>query len=189
MKKIEKGTFGYIRSQKIRRSLFTAVLFAVPLIIYFVGLITQKTRLTMFTFVAILLCLPACRSAVGLIMMLAQKPVSEQEYRETEAAAGGLPTLYELVFTAYEKTTPIDCMVLGAGCVAGYTSSPKADIPYIERHLSTILENNHAKRTVKIYTDFNKFKARVEEMAKSQEAKESAVRNEKARDVLLSIAL
>ena len=59
MKKIEKGTFGYIRSQKIRRSLFTAVLFAVPLIIYFVGLITQKTRLTMFTFVAILLCLPA----------------------------------------------------------------------------------------------------------------------------------
>ena len=68
--KIEKGDFGYIRSQKKKRILITCCLFAITLLIYFTGLIQTKTRLNMFTFVAIMGCLPAGKSAVGMIMIL-----------------------------------------------------------------------------------------------------------------------
>ena len=69
MKK-NKGEYGYIHSQKIKRTLITIVMFAIPITIFITGLIITKTRLNMFTFVAIMGCLPASRSATGLAMML-----------------------------------------------------------------------------------------------------------------------
>lgn len=52
--KRDKGEFGYIKSQKIKRGLITLVMFAIPIIIFLTGLFITKTRLNMFTFVAIM---------------------------------------------------------------------------------------------------------------------------------------
>lgn len=57
--KAQKGEFGYIRAQKKKRTLITALLFLIPLVIFFTGLQQTGTRLNMFTFVAIMGCLPA----------------------------------------------------------------------------------------------------------------------------------
>ena len=54
--KRDKGEFGYIKSQKIKRGLITLVMFAIPIIIFLTGLFITKTRLNMFTFVAIMGC-------------------------------------------------------------------------------------------------------------------------------------
>ena len=62
MKKVKKGNYGYIRYQRKKRLLVTLVMFAIPLVIYVTGYIQTKTRLNLFTFVAILGCLPASRS-------------------------------------------------------------------------------------------------------------------------------
>ena len=56
MKKTKKGTYGYIRNERKRRLLITLASFAIPLIIYVTGYIQTKTRLNLFTFVAILGC-------------------------------------------------------------------------------------------------------------------------------------
>ena len=189
MKKIEKGEYGYIHSQKLRRGLITFLLFLVPVAVFIAGLCIYHKRENMFTFVAIMTCLPGCRFAVGLIMMLLQKSVEPSVYEKTKKAAGVLPVLYEMVFTAYEKTTSVDCLVLGSGSVIGYSSHPKANPEYIEKHLTDILQNNGVKRTVKIYLDYGKFEGRVREMAALETAKDAAKRNEKAIDVLKAIAL
>ena len=189
MKKIEKGEYGYIHSQKIRRSLITLVMFLIPLTIFVIGLCVTHKRATMFTFVAIMSCLPGCRMAVSMIMMLLQKSISQETYEKTKAASGKLPQLYEMVFTAYEKNTPVDSIVLGPKSVIGYCSSSKASPEFLEKHLTDILAGNNIKRTVKIYTDFHSFEVRVKEMAALDTAGESAARNEKTRDVLLAIAL
>lgn len=47
--KRDKGEFGYIKSQKIKRGLITLVMFAIPIIIFLTGLFITKTRLNMFT--------------------------------------------------------------------------------------------------------------------------------------------
>ena len=69
MKKAEKGSCGYIQYQKKKRLVVTFILFLIPLAIYATGYIQTKTRLNLFTVVAILGCLPACKSLVGLIMI------------------------------------------------------------------------------------------------------------------------
>ena len=65
MKKVKKGNYGYIRYERKKRLLVTLVMFAIPLVIYVTGYIQTKTRLNLFTFVAILGCLPASRSSMN----------------------------------------------------------------------------------------------------------------------------
>lgn len=47
-----------------------------------------------------------------MIMMLLQKETDPAVYEKTRKAAGELPALYDCVFTAYEKTTSVDALVL-----------------------------------------------------------------------------
>lgn len=166
MKKVKKGCYGYIKYAKLRTFLLTFVLFAIPLVIYVTGYLQTKTRLNLFTFVAILGCLPACKSLVGLIMILMQKPMPGDRYREASAAAGDLVAGYELVFTAYEHTTPVNALVVCGDQVVCYTPDEKADIPYIEKHLSRILTmNGFASAQPKVIKDFRKYLQRVSEIA------------------------
>ena len=69
-KKVNKGDFGYFQSEKKRKLIITAILFAVPLFIFFTSWIYFKTRMTIWTVVTVVGCLPACNSLVGLIMIL-----------------------------------------------------------------------------------------------------------------------
>ena len=171
MKKVQKGEYGYIHSQKIRRSVITFVLLLIPVVIFFIGLGIYHKRENMFTFVAIMGCLPGCRCAVGMIMMLLQKETDPEVYEKTRKAAGELPVLYDCVF------------------VIGYSSDPKTSPEYIEKHLTEILQGNNVKRTVKLFRDYRKFETRVKEMAASEAAGDEKRKNEKAVDVLKAIAL
>lgn len=51
--KVPKGEFGYFRSEKKRRLIITAILFAVPLFIFFTSWIYFKTRMTVWTVVSV----------------------------------------------------------------------------------------------------------------------------------------
>lgn len=163
--KVRKGELGYIKAEKKKRTLITLGLFALPLIIFFTGLIITKTRLNMFTFVAIMGCLPASRCAVGMIMMRMQKPVERSVYEQVEARAGDLTRTYELVLTAYEKNTAIDSLIVCGYHVVAYSSSEKTDPAYIEKHISKILKGNSFKNDVKVFTDLGAYLERVSYLA------------------------
>ena len=166
MKKKKKGSYGYIKYAKCRTFLITFILFAIPLVIYVTGYLQTKTRLNLFTFVAILGCLPACKSLVGLIMILMQKPMPADKYREASAAVGELVAGYELVFTAYEHTTPVNALVVCGDQLVCYTPDEKTDVAYIEKHLSRILTvNGFASVQPKVMKDFHKYLQRVSEIS------------------------
>ncbi len=173
--KAKKGDFGYIKAQKKKRTLLTAGLFAIPVIIFITGLIQTGTRLNMFTFVAIMGCLPASRCAVGMVMMLLQKPAEEELYREVEERAGELTRAYELTVSAYEKNTPIDSLVICGYHVAGYTKSPKADTTFAEKHIKEILKGNGYRADVKIFKDKKPYLERVSMLAKQQKETEAEI--------------
>lgn len=167
--KVNKGDLGYIKAQKKKRTWMTAGLFALPLAIFFTGLWQTGTRLNLFTFVAIMGCLPAARCAVGMVMILMQKPVEESFYRDMEKRAGNLTRAYELVISAYEKNTPIDGLVICGYHVVGYTSSQKADAAFVQKHIQEILKGNGYRSDVKIFKDVKPFMDRVAYLAKNQE--------------------
>ena len=53
-KKNPKGSYGYVKAERKRRLLLTLLLFAIPLLIFFSGLIYNGTRNNILTVVAIL---------------------------------------------------------------------------------------------------------------------------------------
>lgn len=140
MKKTEKGNYGYIKYEKAKRTFITAIMFAIPLIIFFTGLRQTGTRKNLFTLVAILGILPAAKVAVSWIMMMMQKSGDKNALEETEKRCGELTRAYELVISAYEGTMPLDALVICGDQVVCYSRHGKKDkFEFMEKHMAKIL--------------------------------------------------
>lgn len=176
MKKIKKGELGYISKEKKRRSIVTSILFLIPLIILISGWIYHGTRENILTVVAIVGCLPACKSMVGLIMILMQKSMNPEEYKKAEQVRKDLVGGYELVITAYEKNTAVNAFVVCGSEIVCYTPEPKADPAFLEKHIVKILAANAVRDVhVKVLKDFKKYIQRVEQLQKGQEQYRSGI--------------
>lgn len=200
-KKIRKGDYGYIRSQQRKRILYTALAFVAPLLIFFTGLYIHRSRNTMFTVVAVVACLPACKFAVGMIMMFLQKPMKQEDHQEIQKHCHGLVCAYELVISAYEKQSFLDSVAVVGNSVAGYTSREKTDVAFVEKHIQDILRQNGFYVKVKIFTRLQDYTARLDSMWEHREALEKDIRfrpdpdepeltrNEKIMRVIYAISL
>ena len=145
-------------------------MFAIPLVIYVTGYIQTKTRLNLFTFVAILGCLPASRSMVGLIMIFMQKPVGQEQYEREQKAAGSLLAGYEMIFTAYEHTTLVTALVICGAHVVCHTMDDKMDPASLEKHISRLLAaNGFSDAQVKVLKDEKTYLQRIAELNRKQE--------------------
>ena len=175
-KKIRKGDYGYIRSQKKKRTLYTILAFIAPLSVFFTGLFLKETRNNIFTVVAVVACLPACKLAVSMIMMYIQKSMSEEDYKEIEAHRHGLTLGYELVISAYEKQTYLDSLVVCGNNVVAYTSHEKSDIPFVEKHIEDILRQNGYYVKVKVCRRLADYTKRLDSLWEHRESLEKDIR-------------
>lgn len=201
MKKIAKGQYGYISYTKKKRILITAVMFAIPIMIFVTGLLHTGTRSNLFTFVAIMGCLPAAKSAVGMILICIQKPLDEALYKEMQAHVKDMTVLYESTVSSYEKNVPLPCIVVSGLNVIGYTTDAKVDTAFMENHIKKILQGNGYKSNVKIFKDLKAFYRRLDEIQPHHLEQEAAVpftpderypdasRNELVKHVIMAISV
>ncbi|MCD8074147.1 MAG: hypothetical protein LUF27_03765 [Lachnospiraceae bacterium] len=170
MKKVKKGTRGYISFEKKKRFLQTLLMFILPIGIYIIGYVTVKSRLNLFTVIAILGCLPACKSMVGLIMILMQHSMPDDRYDAIKQAAGDLTVGYELVITAYEHTSLVEAAVVCGDQVVCFTPDEKTDPAYLEKHIRQILSSNgFTEAQVKVMKELKPYLQRVSVLAKNPE--------------------
>lgn len=200
-KKGAKGNYGYVKAERKKRLLITLLLFAIPLLIFFSGLIYNGTRNNILTVVAILGCLPACKSTVGAIMIWLVKPMKELDYRAIAAQAGNLTMAYELLFTTYEKNTFVDALAICGNQLVGYSSRLEKGSQDIEKHLTNMMRNDGFALQVKIIPKLEVYLERLAFLEKNQEAIRAGVRHtprneeagisreEQIREQLLTIAL
>lgn len=196
-----KGDFGYVYSERKKRILITAILFAVPLLVFFSALIFFHTRLTVWTVISVVGCLPACKSLVSLIMIYRAKPMDPTVYRQIQQHAGQLVMSYEMYMTFYEKSACIDAFAICGNVVVGFSSDPKIDAAYIEKEAQKIIRGNGFKATVKIFTKLDPFLERLDSMNSHRESLEEGIkfrpdekypdlsRNELIRHTILAICL
>lgn len=163
-KKNRKGEFGYFKAEKKRRLLITIALFAVPLFIFFTAWIYHGSRLTIWTVVATVGCLPACKSMVSLIMILMRRPMDEKLYEQIRAHQGDLVMAYELYMTFYEKSGYLDAVAVCGNDVVGYSSDPKADTAFMAAEAQKIVRKNGYKVQIKILKDLRPFLERLDSM-------------------------
>lgn len=200
-KTAQKGDFGYFAEEKKRRIIITALLFAVPLLIFFSAWIYHKTRMTVWTVVATVGCLPACKSMVSLIMILMRKPMDSGIYRQISAHAGSLVMSYEMYMTFYEKSAYIDAFAVCGNQVVGYSSDPKIDVEFMAQEAQKIIRKNGYKVNVKILRDLRPYLERLDSMNEHRDSLEEGIkftpddrypglsRNELIKHTILAICL
>ena len=200
-KSARKGQFGYIAAEKKRKLIITAILFAVPLLIFFTAFLYFKTRLTIWTVVAVVGCLPACKMMVNLIMLFRSPSMEKSVYEQIQEHCGDLVMSYEMYMTFYEKSAFIDAFAICGNLVVGYSSDPKIDVAFMENEAQKILKGNGYRATVKIFKDLKTFLERLDSMNEHRESLEEGIkfrpderypelsRNELIRHTILAICL
>ena len=200
-RKTKKCDFGYFNSEKKRRLLITAGLFSLPLLIFFVAWAVNGTRMTVWTVLTVVGCLPGCKSMVSLIMILKCRPMDRKLYEQIREHQGDLDMAYEMYMTFYEKSAYIDALAVCGNTVAAYSSDPKIHASYMEENCQKVVRKNGYKATVKIFTDLRPFLERLDSMNAHKDTLEEGIkftpdekypelsRNELIRQTILALCL
>ncbi len=161
----QKGNYGYINAARKRAILFTVFCFGISLALFFTGWYTTGTKKNLLTVVAILGCLPASKSMVNMIMFLKAKGCPKEIYDKIAPHIGNLICLFDLQMTSYERTFQIDSITIESRNICGFTSNAKCKTELAEKHIKAMLEQNGFKEyTVKIFTDIEKYIARMDQL-------------------------
>lgn len=200
-KRIRKGDFGYFSKEKKKRFLITLIMFAVPLFIFFSSWAYFDTRKTIWTVIAVVGCLPACKSMVGLIMILLRHPMDGELYEKIRQHQGELTMSYEMYMTFYEKSAYIDAVAICGNTVVGYSSDAKIDCEFMAREAQKIIRKNGYKVDVKILKELKPYLERLDTMNKNKASLEEGIkftpdarypelsRNEMIKHTILAICL
>ena len=87
MKRIEKGTPGYLDYKKKVEIIRTVIYFLLVAAIFTLGYVQTKTRSNLLTVVAILGCLPAAKALVGVITRFPYASVDQKLVHEVDTKA------------------------------------------------------------------------------------------------------
>lgn len=160
-----KGTKDYLKTQKNYEIARTILYFSISIILFVAGWIATGSRENLLTIVAVLGCLPACKSAVDMIMFLRYKGCSPENAAKIEAHSGDLHTCFDFVFTSYEKNYAVAHMAVKGNTICGFTQDGSFDEQAFYKHIDTILKkDNYRETSVKIFKDINKYTNRLEQM-------------------------
>lgn len=169
MKFVEKGNFGYTNSHKKEQMVKTFIYFLLPIAIFILGYVTTKSAKNLFTVVAVVGALPACKELVNVIMFWRRRSMPAELYEELSShVADGMEAAYELIFTTYEKNYVVPCVVVAGSQVIGYMVRKDLDSRLLEEHLSSTLKKNGLNVHVHIFRDLKSFLDRVDVLAERE---------------------
>ncbi len=160
-----KGTRDYLNTQKKYEIARTILYFAISISLFAAGWITTGKRENLLTIVAVLGCLPACKSMVDMIMFLKFQGCTTTNANEIIKHCEGLTCLFDLVFTSYDKNFSVSHLTVCGNTICGFTQDDKFDEPIFYKHIDIILKkDNYKNTTVKIFKDINKYTERLEQL-------------------------
>lgn len=156
---VPKGSYGYINNRKKYTALRTVLFFAISAALYISGIIRTGSNKNLLTIVAVLGCLPACKSAVNFILFLRAKGCSDALHEKLAVYEdNALDVFYDMYFTSYQKNYPISHMALKGSILCGITENPKCSCQEAEKHLEQMLIQEGIKNvTVNLFSQEEKY--------------------------------
>lgn len=186
---IPKGSFGYLENRKKVTALRTLLFFLISGSFYAAGILLTKTNKNLLTIVAILLCLPACKSTVNMILFLRAKGCSGALHKKVSAFGDDTMTVfYDLYFTSYQKNYPVSHIALKGNVLCGITENVNCDCNEAEKHLEQLLAQEGIKNiTVKIFSQTGKYLDRLSQLTYS--GVEEHKKRQEIIDLLFSVSI
>jgi hypothetical protein len=166
-----KGKRDYINTQKPYEISRTLIYFAMSATLFLLGYFTTDTKVNLLTIVAVLGCLPACKSAVEMIMYMRYKSCGKKNAdiisSVTDSLNSSMLCLYDMIFTSYEKNYSVAHIAVKGNTICGFTEDNNFDEQAFYTHISAILKkDNFCDTSVKIFKDINKYRERLIQMDK-----------------------
>ena len=160
-----KGQAGYINKQRNFEIIKTLLLFIMALGIFFIGYINLGTKKNLWTVIAILATLPACKSFVGVIMLCRYNSLSKDKIARYKSAIVTLSALYENIITTSEKSyfVPVICCENNT-LICLLDKKKDEDIKKLTEHLNFVMNNAGHKVSVKVFDDEKAFLDRAKEL-------------------------
>ncbi len=186
MKKVEKGGYGYFSWEKKRRAAATLIMFLLPVAFSVTGYIQTGTRKNLFTLVAVLGSLPACKALVGWLVMLPRKSMGRECYESILGHAGDLPMVYDLYFTTYERNIQVDAMAVCCDEVVGYCRHRQEHWGSMEGYIQDTIRDNGYPVTVQLMEDLPMFLERLDAMVHAAGREHEG---QQIRQILLAVTL
>lgn len=189
MKKAVKGNYGYIQAKRTGVTIRTILFFAISIAIFVMGYATTGTRKNLLTVVAVLGCLPACKSLVNMIMFFKAKGCSQEAMEKISPYEGHLIGMYDMYFTSYQRNFAISHMVVEDKIILAYTEDKKFDVKECKEHLSIMLKQGGVKdMTITISDNLDKYCEQLKGLnEKNQET--NPEKDDEVRIILYDISL
>lgn len=179
---VPKGSYGYINNRKKYTALRTVLFFAISAALYISGIIRTGSNKNLLTIVAVLGCLPACKSAVNFILFLRARGCSDALHEKLVSFDDALTVFYDMYFTSYQKNYPLSHMALKGSMLCGITENPACDCMEAQKHLERMLMQEGIKNvTVNIFSQEDKYIDRLSRLLEMQ------VEDHKEREGIISL--
>lgn len=171
MKRYQPGDFEYYNATRMKQLIKTIVFFAIPLSLFVAGYVTTGTKKNLLTVVAVLGLLPACKSAVELIMYIKYHGCSAELKELFGQHTEGLTHSYGMVFTTPDTGTyEVPSIVIKNNSICGICLNQKRKTEQLEKHIMQIMkQNGYTKVIVKIFDSKDAYITRMKQMQESKQ--------------------
>lgn len=160
-----KGTRDYLKTQSRYELVRTILYFVISISLFVAGIITTGDRMNVLTVVAVLGCLPACKSAIDAFMFLRYKGCTLENANTIDAHMEGLTGLYDRIFTSYNINFQVAHMTVKGNTICGFTQDDKFDENAFNQHIITLLQKDGFQEvSVKIFKDIKKYTVRLDQI-------------------------
>lgn len=165
MKKIPKGSYGYLNYKKKLSLIIMLASFLVIAAVFFTGYIVTGTNNNIMTVIAAVLTLPAAKFTVAYIILIPHHSTPEDVYSGTNGTFPGLETYYDLIFS--NSTSPIgtQAVVISDSLVIALTDETKTDKKLFEKSVADFMEKDGHPVNVSLFTDKTSFIAKAKLMS------------------------
>jgi len=185
-----KGRRDYLSSQKKYEIIRTLIYFGISLAVFCLGYFSTKTKNNLLTIVAVLGCLPACKSLVGMIMFLRFQGLSKEKADLIEQLQLTIPQAFDMVFTTYQKNFSLGHLAVQKGQICGYTEQKDFSEAEFEKHITQVLNAEGIKNvSIKVFRDQDKYLERLADLKKKVDPDEKNDLDEQILQVLKSVVL
>ncbi len=160
-----KGTRDYLKTQSRYELARTIIYFAISAGLFIAGIVTTGDRMNLLTVVAVLGCLPACKSAIDAFMFMRYKGCTAENADVIDAHMEGLVGVYDRIFTSYNINFQVAHMTIKGNTLCGFTQDDKFDENAFNQHITGLLQKDGFKDvSVKIFKDIQKYTTRLEQL-------------------------
>lgn len=160
-----KGTRDYLKTQSRYELARTILYFGISVSLFIAGIVATGDRMNVLTVVAVLGCLPACKSAIDTFMFMRYKGCNADNADTIDAHMEGLVGLYDRIFTSYSINFQVAHLTVKGNTLCGFTQDEKFDENAFNQHITTLLQKDGFKDvSVKIFKDIKKYTARLDQL-------------------------